>query len=190
MRDTWTFLDVEDYNLLYSFGEVLKKKGKQIRLIGENSSVGQEDLRGKEIMEVRQNKARKRRAYYLIWIVYRYILNCRTYADTEPYRNKEILDKYHLTAYIKNIYLGHDEDSLVLGNGIVVSLEKIKFRKPEDIDIILQILYGRLGFYEQFECFINVTHERKEPVRQLRAEKAYKGYKDLQVVLSMSNFQL
>lgn len=108
-------------------------------------------------------KKAEARAYYLIWFVYRYVLNCKTLDETKQYANEETLKKYHLKSYIVHncLYIGANKD--------------ICFRKTEDIGIILEILYNRYGFFEQMECFIRNTKN----VRQNRCRQAMEKYREM-----------
>ncbi len=177
MVDSWDFLDEIDYNLLYGYAEVLKGNGKQLHLTCNNIKTDEGDIREKEISEIKIAKERKKRAYYLIWFVYRYILNCETYEETIPYQNKETLSEYRIESYVRNhIYIGADEDSIALSTGASFPLQKMWFRKTEDIKIILDILYNRYSFYDQFLCFVRHTDNS----RKGRAVEALENYKKLE----------
>lgn len=179
MTSSWNFLDTVDFNTLYNYAEVLKGNGKQIHS-SCNFLEQDDDICEKEIREIRKNMERKKRAWYLIWIAYRYILNCPDLESARPYMNKETLDMLYLKPHIKAIYLGVDDENLVLPSGIILSLRKIWCRNDEDIEIILEILYNRYNFYEQFECFIRHT----KATRQYRAKVVLESYKDLERILS------
>lgn len=179
----WDYLDEIDFNLLYSYADVIKGKGKQIHLTCNNIEKKSDsyDFRDKEFANIRIAIARKRRAYYLIWFIYRYVLNCKTYEEAKPYMNKETLSKYRIESYVRNhIYLGADEDNHPLPNGINISFIKIKLQQIEDIEIILDILYNRYDFFEQFECFIRHT----ENSRKKRAIEALEYYKNLENIFN------
>lgn len=134
----WEFLDTMDKNLLYSYAQVLSGKKKQIQM---HLPKAQREYMT-ELDEIRITEEYRNRAYYLIWFVYRYVLGCKTLEETKPYANEETLKKYRLLSYIlhNSLYVGVDKE--------------ICFRKAEDIDIILEILYNRYDFFEQMECFI------------------------------------
>ena len=169
----WDFLDEMDYNLLYSYAEVLGGKIKQIHTTCNNIATEAGDIREKEIAEVKLLQSRKKRALYLIWIVYRYILRCETYQDTIPYQNKETLSRFRIESYVRNhIYLGADKESEILPSGLVLTFPKIWFRDVGDISIILEILYNRYDFFDQFRCFIRNTNN----LRKSRATEAFKTY--------------
>ncbi len=181
MVDSWDFLDEMDFNLLYRYAEVIKaineRRGKQLHSTCNNLKTEAGDIREKEIAEIKIAKDRKMRAWYLIWFVYRYVLKCETLEDTIPYQNEETLSEYRIKSYIQNhIYLGADEDSIALKSGAIVPLIKIWFRYVDDIGMILEILYNRYNFYEQFECFIRHTDKS----RKKRAIEALEKYKELE----------
>ncbi len=146
----WDFLDVMDKNLLYKYMELLS--GKKNHIYGVDYHVSKE----------MQQEQRKQTACYLIWFTYRYVLNCKTLEETVPYQNKEILKKYKLLSFITNtaVFLCNDE---------------ICFRKPEDITMILEILYNRYDLWEQFDCFIRNT----EGIRRKRCVKAKEKYQEI-----------
>ena len=181
MADTWDFLDKENFNLLYSFAEVFLSEGKkQHHLTINNLNDDSDDIREHEIARIKLAKERKRRAYYLIWFVYRYVLQCETYEDAKPYMNKKTLALYHIESYVRNnIYIGADEDTVVLGGGLLVRLGKMWFHDIKDIEIILDILYHRYDFFEQFECFISHTSKS----RKKRATEILEHYRELERVL-------
>lgn len=150
----WNYLDVMDKNLLYSYSHVMSGHIKQIC----SSKAVKDDLTEEEKLQIMEQS--KNRAYYLIWFVYRYVLQCATLEEALKYANKETLKKYRLLSYIQNscIYLGM--------NG------EIPFRNPEDIEIILEILYNRYLLFGQLECFMKHT----DKIRRSRCNDLYKQY--------------
>lgn len=137
----WDFLDVEDMNLLYTYAEVLFGKRKQIQ-----------SAKGTGIQTLEDAEKKRKRAYYLIWFVYRYLLKCETLQEAMKYANNETLYKYRLHTYFQHL-------SLYIGD-----TPNIFLRKTEDIGIALEILYNRYNYIEQYDCFIRNTSQ----VRQSR----------------------
>lgn len=176
MKNTWEFLDKMDYNLLYSYSEVLSNKMQQIHLC----SSGKSDNEEFEIALA--NRAKKNRAYYLIWVVFRYVLECDTYDKALMYATDDVLKRYKLISYLtnKNIYIGADYDTKTV-NGVTYKFPKVWFRSTEDIDIVLDILYHRLDFFEQFQCCI--SHSKKVS----KAMKAINYYKNPIAVQEQNN---
>lgn len=144
----WDYLDKMNHNLLYKYAAVLSGKRRHFKIAdGEKDvSVNAEE--------------KKKNACYLIWFVYRYILQCRTLEETIPYQNEEILKKYKLSSYFVN-------------DAVFICNDEIHLRKKSgDIAIILEILYGRYTLWEQFDCFIRNT----KGIRQKRCIKAKEKY--------------
>ena len=131
----WDFLDVMDKNLLYRYAEALNGNIKFFRVIDY------------EIDRKEQAEQRKRTALYLIWFTYRYVLQCKTLEETIPYQDEKTLKRFRLFSMIKN-------SNIFICN---FCNNEICFRKPEDISMILEILYNRYDLREQFDCFIRGT---------------------------------
>lgn len=154
----WDFLDEMDKNLLYTYAEVMSGKRKQIQ-----SSKSYTEKRSEDD-EIRTAEETRRRAYYLIWFVYRYVLNCQTLDEAMEYANEETFRKFHLYSFSTSnsaIYIG--------------TYKEICFRKAEDIPVILEILYNRYDFFEQLECFIRHTKN----VRRSRCIKVLENHRKM-----------
>lgn len=144
----WDYLDKMNHNLLYKYADVISGKRRHFH---NTDSEKDASFNAEE---------KKKNACYLIWFVYRYILQCKTLEETVPYQNEEILKKYKLTSFFIN-------------DAIFICNDDIHFRKKtEDIAIILEILYGRYTLWEQFDCFIRNT----AGIRQTRCKKAKEKY--------------
>ena len=187
MGKTWDYLDRMDNNLLYKYSSILANNGKKQIHTKSNLIYNQQgDVREQEIAKLRLARTNKRRAYYLIWFVYRYVLGCETYEEAKPYMNKETLAFFQLTSYIYNhIYIGADEEATVLSGGVLVPLKKVWIHNISDIEIVLDILYNRYGFYEQFECFIRHTTK----YRKTKATEILASYKELDKMLNTMDFE-
>lgn len=155
-KNIWDYLDRMNHNLLYKYAAVLS--GKKRHFYNTDAE--------KDVSVNAEEK--KKNACYLIWFVYRYILQCETLEETVPYRNEDILKKYKLKSLLKHetVFICNDE---------------IRFRKTEDIAIILEILYGRYTLWEQFDCFIrNTTGIRRKRCIAAK-EKYWKMYQEYQL---------
>ena len=146
----WDFLDVMDKNLLYTYADYISGKNQRLHVNSKDDS------------EAKQEENRKQVGLYLIWFTYRYILQCETLEETIPYQNEDILREYKLN----NFFL---RPAIFLCNG------EICFRKPEDISMILEILYNRYDLWEQFDCFIRGT----SGVRRKRCIEAKNKYQEM-----------
>ena len=145
-----------DKNLLYEYAQLMAGRRSHI---GDSFYKNQKDYEI-EAMQPKLAEQKRAKAYYLIWFVYRYILRRRTLEDTEPYANEETLRKYRLLSYVKHsLYLGLEQE--------------IRFHKPEDIHIILEILYCRYNLIEQFDCFIRNTKK----LRRRNCEEVKEKYR-------------
>lgn len=149
----WSFLDRVDKNLLYNYTQVLS--GKKRRIYSA-------DMEKTEESKYKHAEKAKYQILYLVWFVYRYVLECDTLEKALEYANEETLKKYRLYTSMLHgaVYFGIYND--------------ISCRKAEDIVIVLEILYNRYDFFEQIECYIRHTQN----LRQARAKEALKCYKD------------
>ena len=161
MKDRWKYLDKMNYNLLYSYADVLSGKRRQIHM-GSHSD--REETCTEALIKAEQ---RRYNIYYLIWFAYRYLLGCEKYEDTLPYQNEETLSKYRLLSYIRkgHIFIDYDGD--------------VFFRKPEDIGMILEILYGRYDYFAQMECFIAHTTKNRRNHAQMVLDENTERLKQL-----------
>ena len=155
----WDFLDVMDKNLLYKYADLLSGKSGRFNFFDN------------DIQKEEKEEQKKSKVYYLIWIVYRYALQCRTYEETIPYQNEETLKKYRLHSWIINEYI-------FLCNG------EICFRKTEDIAIILEILYNRYDLWQQFDCVIRNTGG----VRRKRCMEAKEKYQRMYSMMKSGEY--
>lgn len=143
----WDFLDKENYNLLYTYADVLIGKKKNLVWYSKDK----EDV--------------KNNAYYLIWFVYFYVLNCKTLEQALAQKEHgAIFKKYHLSPFLNNcvLYVGGGERTQ-------------PFYLETDIPIILEILYNRYDYLEQLVCFSNhtVKMRRKKCLETIELYKQY-----------------
>ena len=158
----WDYLDKMDKNLLYDYTAVLTGQKKRMQWFNRTEGEMTEDEQRRREAEERSN------SLYLIWFVYRYILGCNTLEEALSYNAEEVLTKYRLKMLMeqKFLYLGIDRD--------------IPLWKEEDIRIILTILYNRLDFWEQLDCFIqNAGTGNRINIRQKRCMEAKRRYEEL-----------
>lgn len=149
----WSYLDVMDKNLLYMYAETLTKGGKHhgLYISSETGNEERDDMLNAE--------AKRKSAFYIIWFVYRYVLNCETLEEAREYANVETLKKYRLVPLLernqKRIYIGaYGLNEIYLYN-----------YKGGDLDIVLEILYKRYDFFEQLECFLRKTEGTARTLR-------------------------
>ena len=143
--DIWDFLDKMDKNLLYTYTSKLTNGGHS-RGYYIPSTTG-----NAECDELFDAEAKRKLAYYLIWFVYRYVLNCKTYEESLKYANLDVLKRYKLMPLFTN----HPRPYVYVG---MYGIKTKYFRSPEqDIKSILYILYNRCDYIEQIEVYINNT---------------------------------
>lgn len=163
----WDYLDKMDKNLLYSYALLLASTSPRVCFQGmhtrksSDEEVTEQETHEKEVQD-------RNIGFYLIWFVYRYILNCRTLDEALARPMDEALEKYRLKQIFisgsRRLYIGIDRD--------------IQLYKPEDMPIILEILYKRLGFWEQLDLFIEKAGGKngKKSIRQTRCLEAKNRY--------------
>lgn len=159
----WDFLEKTNQNLLYNYAEIISGKKKQIRLINNKQE--------SEYERLKQTEEKRKTAYYLIWFVFYYILNCKTLEEAKIKATRETLKKFHLLSYVLN-------GAIYIGNGLDKELCIIKM---EDVPTVLEILYNRYNLFEQIECYIRNSKKIKKKRGILVLEKYkdfYKMYKE------------
>lgn len=162
----WEYLDKMDKNLLYDYAQLFSSRKKNLCFFGRSD----EELTEQEVHQ-REVEA-KDKTFYLIWFVYRYVLGCETLEEALQYDAKEVLDTYKLKALIgvsssqNTLYVGIDKECML--------------RKYEDMPIVLEILYKRLNFWEQLDCFIeNINTGKITSQRYKRCIEARERYREL-----------
>lgn len=155
----WDFLEKMDKNLLYDYVGTLTGKIRRLRIEEKTDNSFEE--------QYRQDEKIKNRAYYLIWFVYYYVLECKTLEQALGYADEDTLKTFHLNNFFNKkqpaIYLGIDKD---------ICLWYIT-----DITIVLEILYNRYGFFEQLDCFIRHTNKNRQKKCIEAKERYLKIYK-------------
>lgn len=156
----WSFLDEMDKNLLYLYVRDLSSGKNQVHFMQLCTS---EDTGNEQRNKLMEAEVKRKSAFYIIWFVFRYVLGCETLEKAEKYINDEIVQKYKLKSMFqaRRIYIG------------VYGLNEIYLYKytEGDLNIILEILYGRYDFFEQLECFIRRTEGTARSTRN-RCKKA------------------
>ena len=124
----WKYLDEMNMNLLYRYAKVLSGQSKQLCAL----------IKGETEQQADERKCKE--GFYLIWFVYRYVLNCKTFEETLVYANEKTLKEYKLCNLFNQcyMYIGIDKE--------------IVFRKCTDILPVLEIVYNRYLLFEQIDC--------------------------------------
>lgn len=164
----WEYLDKMDKNLLYMYASLLSKQQKQLHIFNRS----EEELTDEEIH--RREAQTRNNGFYLVWFVYRYVLNCQTLEEALAMPASEVIEKYGLKHFVYSpqakyakLYIGIDKD--------------IPLWKESDMAIVLEILYKRLGFWEQLDLFVERagSPSGKLNVRQKRCLEAKQRYMTL-----------
>lgn len=127
----WGFLDRCDKNLLYRYAQMLSS--------GKIFSSAKHTTKDEFAFE------KCREGYYLIWFVYRYVLECETLEQAVSQNHEYVLKKYGLINYIRKyaVFIGTETENIV------------SFRYVEDMPVILEILYCKYPLFKQFNCFMH-----------------------------------
>lgn len=144
----WDYLDDIDKNLLYIYAAVLAGEGKYMRLSHNTEA---------ETDTAEQDEEVKKKHFYLVWFVFRYVLGCETLEQALAFSDDEykaLLNKFKLNCIIdfhkgkQKLYIGINKD--------------IPLYRIEDMRIILEILYNRYNLWEQLDCFIRNTKNMRQ----------------------------
>ena len=130
----WDFLDKMNYNLLYCFADN----------VAGNTTYN--------VWNSKDEYEQKQNILYLIWFIYRYILQCETLDDALNIDGISVLSYFNL--YTSCFTRGQ----LFLGGGEY----KICLSRRNDINVILEILYNRYEFPEQLDCFLRHQKNKKD----------------------------
>lgn len=168
-RERWDFLDKFDANLLYQYAEGASVKYHTTYFNSANDM------------------------YYLIWFVFRHVLNCKSYEEALKYAQVQTFQKYGI---IKSLYYEEEEQKknlLTIGDkefGVIninvytsslfkkeKSSKKSKTQKT--IEFILDVLYHRYNYLEELECYIKHFGKAdkvpsKQPVPVIEAKEILK----------------
>lgn len=161
----WSYLDNLDYNLLYTYARGFMTSGSRFCMekfcISPKEEVTEES-------EIKNIEVKRQTALYIIWCVFRHILNCKTLQEAEVLATEENIRKYKITNLLRKRYI-------FIG---VYGINEIYLYKYEegDINVILEILYNRYDLMEQMECFARRTEgqQRKTRKRCIRMMKQYR----------------
>ena len=167
----WDYLDKMDKNLLYMYVSLLTGEQKQLHLFSRS----EEELTENEVHK-REAQA-KNNGFYMVWFVYRYVLQCETLEEALALPANEVIEKYGLKSFISSVSLKQAKSRHAK---LYVGIDKdIPLWKEEDMAIVLEILYKRLNFWEQLDCFIERAgaEGKKMNVRQKRCLEAKERYK-------------
>lgn len=163
----WDYLDKMDKNALYLYAQSFKSpNGKQLC----RKAVNPVYTGNQENDDFYENTNRCKTAFYIIWFVFRYVLECETLEDAKKCISQETLTKYKLNSLFskRDLFLG------------VYGVGEIYLYKPleGDLDVVLEILYNRLDFFEQMELFIKYSQEHKR-MQTKRCADAINTYRKL-----------
>lgn len=163
----WSYLDKIDKNLLYIYARGLTKKSNEVHYQGMYSTEKTEnDERNKFI----NAELKRKTAFYIIWFVFRYVLNCKTLEEAEQCATEENLRKFKLVSLFhkRHIYIG------------VYGMQEIYLYKykEEDIGVVLEILYNRYDFFNQLKCFTRRTQGTTRTTCN-RCQRAIEQYKKM-----------
>lgn len=163
----WSYLDKPNHNLLYMYARALGKEGGEAhyqRLF----DIPQTD--NEELREMYYAEERRKTAYYIIWFAFRYVLECKTLEEARWNANREIMKKLKLNGFFvpkyKYIFIG------------AYGLNEIYLYRPEDLNIVLEIIYNRYDFFQQLECYIRLTEGTNRTSRN-RCIKTMQQYKEI-----------
>lgn len=170
----WDYLDKMDKNLLYMYAAILTGQQKQLHLFNRS----EEELTDAEIHK-REVQA-KNNGFYMVWFVYRHVLGCETLEEALALDALEVIETYGLKPFISSVSLKQAKSRHAK---LYVGIDKdIPLWKVEDMAIVLEILYKRLDFWEQLDCFIRragTSENGKMNVRQKRCLEVKEKYKAL-----------
>lgn len=169
----WSYLDKLDKNLLYDYAKFLSGEKQSLKFYcrvddkdtkSEGSRRVHRTQYSSEDEQFKREKEERDKVFYIVWFVYRYIMGCETLEEALQVPVDKVFKDYRLETLIRNrycLYIGIDRDVMLY--------------KKSDMNIILEILYKRLGFWEQLDCFIANT----KGCRRTRCIEAKEKYKEL-----------
>ncbi|MBR0542356.1 MAG: hypothetical protein IJK26_09150 [Clostridia bacterium] len=138
-REYWDFLDEWKPNLLYQYAEGSSQKYNHTAYLTTSQN-----------------------AYYLIWFVYRYVLECETLEAALQYANLKTLNDYSLLrvfrarAELENslIVFGNPQFGLLEFGSAKSQKEAGEAKIVKCLCLVLEILYNRYNYLEQLECCV------------------------------------
>ena len=147
----WGYLDKLDYNLLYTYAKGFVTNNGRFCIekfcVSPKEEVTEESV-------INDAEVRRQTALYIIWCVFRHILNCKTLQEAEMLATTENMQKYKIANLLRkrHIFIG------------VYGINEIYLYKHEegDINVILEILYNRYDLMGQMECFARRTEGQQE----------------------------
>lgn len=132
--------EILNKNWLYNYAECISSN-KRFRFaeIKKDTSSLIEQERHKEQAE----SLKKNISLYIIYFVYRYVLECETLEQALEMDYETVVDVFRLKCLFQHKYI-------FVGNGNY----KISLNSIYDLAIILEILYNDYGYTEQVECVL------------------------------------
>ena len=119
----YSFLDEFNGNYLYEYAFILHGARKNFEAPEEQFS-------------------KRNKAFYIIWFVYKYLLNCNSAEEAYAYCNEETKKKYKLTAFFCNEWI-------FIGNNIFFHTKRYT-----EIKTVIDILYKKASYSEMIRLYI------------------------------------
>ena len=157
----WSYLDRMDKNFLYVYANSIINNGAKYHYMKYPSV---KEYEGRADYDELIKSEKRKAAWYILWFVFRYVLECETLEDAFKRANKETLKAFKLNSLFEHgyIYIGLLDDDLT-----------VYFYKMEEIEIkiVLEIIYKRYDFFEQIECYIRQTENTNKGRNRSRCKK-------------------
>lgn len=174
-REYWNFLDNWNPNLLYQYARYQGTANQSCHITGDTTET-----------------------YYLIWFVFRYVLECETYEDALKHADITVFKKYGIAdaLILHNYEKTEEKKDLVLSIGseefgkIIIKIsegnlyksnksKQLQGRLQNTIEYLLDIIYHRYNHLEQLECYIrhfskSGVYPAKQPTAVIEAKKIVK----------------
>lgn len=137
----WEFLDTLNHNLLLKYEyDIALNRFTKARRRPDAPSFCNDDNKEENVLIERNN------ILYIIWFVYYYVLECKTFSEASELNHLSIFADFGLLRYIDHV--STERAKLFVGYGEY----KFYFTSIKDIDTIIEILYNRYNYKEQLEC--------------------------------------
>lgn len=170
-REYWKFLDEWNPNLLYQYARNHNRTNETCQLTGSTSET-----------------------YYLIWFVFRYVLDCKTYEEALKYADESTFSKYGISdsLFYRSYEMAEEKTERLIAIGseefgkVIIKISEKSFyqssnksRIQNTIEFLLDIIYHRYNYLEQIECYIRHFSKpgvfpAKQPVAVITAKKILK----------------
>lgn len=159
----WDFLDTLNFNVLLKYEyDIATNRSNKPRKTLYQTHANEAEKEEYDISECNN-------AYYIIWFVYYYVLNLKTYSEAACIDHLAVFKSYGLLRYVD--HLSNERAKLYVGYGD----NKYYFTSIKDIDTIIEILYNRYSYKEQLECVARRLREREQQYN-LNPKRGPDGY--------------